>query len=180
MLTFEVESHNKVRWIFKLRYLWIWIGLLVGLVAVILMMAFSPAAPKLRNAVIATAAVIAIGSSAWLIIATPNTVTGYLERLPDSGSVHIERYRLPFVKPRVETLDLDTVESFTLDAMTYERTSGDLYTLARLWAVVGEELVLLSDWTSPNDADGLGQALAKAARKPYNGMDDLAADHGPQ
>lgn len=180
MLTFEVESHNKVSWTFRLKYVWVWLGLLVGLIAVILLMAFSPAAPRLRNTVIIASSIIAMGSAAWLVVATPNSVMGYVERLPDTGEVHIERFWLPFIQPQVETIDLDTVDSFSLDTMTFERTPGDLYTLARLWAVVADDLVLLSDWSTPADVDGLGQALAKAARKPYSGADNPEIDHGSQ
>jgi hypothetical protein len=162
------ESHNRVVWEVRSSLLWMELGLLIGwvLFAALVVMAPSP----LRWTLILGVGAAVLGVGGALALTTPLVDGGELERTPEGGVLYRER-RWLFVGRRLSwEVPLEDVVGFRPETQAFEETGGVTYPQARLWAVCGDGAPLpLTGWLAPPSAYALGEALAKAGRRAYEG-----------
>jgi hypothetical protein len=100
-------------------------------------------------------------------VTTPLVEKGHLERLPEGGDVGWAQV-WPLVGERARsTAALEAIERFEVETELFEDTAPELYRRSRVWAVSDEgERYPLSSWAEASSALALGEALAKAGRRP--------------
>ena len=161
------ESHNRVAWLSRTPMLWIEVGLLVGAVSAGAVLLFSPSPVRWQvlGAVIFVLLVLAV----LLAVTTAPQDRGYLERLPEGGTLFRARV-WPLVGDRpVVQVDLDSVTGFEIETQVFEESAEESYPQSRLWAqTAGEGRYCLTNWAETASVITLGVALAKAGRLSFD------------
>ncbi|HDQ34796.1 MAG TPA: hypothetical protein ENN14_00595 [Chloroflexi bacterium] len=159
------EVHNRVVWQVRTPLVRIELTLLaIWLIAILLLIASGSA---IRWAlVIAVTVACAVGALA-LALRIRSGEVGLLERTPEGGVVRRERRWLLRRTPLVWEIPMDEVISFAVEPQLFEETSGQTYTLARLWVLHADGQALrLVDWLNTRAVLELGSALSRAGRRP--------------
>ncbi len=166
-LLITAESHNEVSWEVQTSTVWIEVGLLVGWAVCVAVIALMPSAD--RWAVIAGLSVIILGIALTLALTAPLAEYGHLIRLPDSGDMYrAQRWLLRGERVAWET-PLEPVTGFFMETRAFEETGDQVYTQARLWAVLDDAPpARLTLWGDPQAVESLGLSLAKAGRRTFD------------
>jgi hypothetical protein len=161
------ESHNRVAWQSRTPMLWIEASLLVGAVSAGAVLWFSPSPVRwhVLGAVIFVLLVLAV----LVAVTTAPQDRGYLERLPEGGTL-IRARVWPFVGDRsVVQAELDSITGFEVETQVFEESADESYPQSRLWAeTAGEDRYCLTDWAETASVRSLGVALAKAGRLSFD------------
>ncbi len=158
------EVHNRVAWIVRAPFSRVAVGLLIGAVVASVPLLFTA-----RWVLLGLIWGGCLAAALYLALSEPVQEFGLMERTPEGGVLRLEQQWLLGREPVVMEVPLDEVAGFTVEPHTFEHTGGQLYTLARLWAInTARETLPLVRWTRPQAAQTLGESLARAARRPLH------------
>ncbi len=160
------EAHNRVDWAARTPLVKILVGLVAGWgVLTVLVL---PAPGPRTYLVGGIAAGVILFFALFLALTTPLSERGHLERTPEGGEMYrLKRWLLGGKRMTWYAL-LEDVSGFQMEWQTFEETSADTYTLARLWVVLTDgSTALLTDWAEVDHVRGLGESLAKAGRRVF-------------
>jgi hypothetical protein len=160
------ESHNRVAWQSRTPMLWIEASLLVGAIVVGAVLLFSPS--PLRWQVLGAVLFVLVVIGVVVAMTTAPQDNGYLERLPEGGTLFRAKvWPLVGERPVVAT-NLEGITGFEIETEVFEESAADCYKLSRLWAIpVGEDRYCLTNWAETGSVRELGAALAKAGRLSF-------------
>jgi len=160
------EAHNRVDWAVRTPLVKILIGLIAGwgVLAVLVL----PGSGPRTYLVGGIAGGVVLLFALFMMLTTPLSERGHLERTPDGGEVYrLKRWLLGGKRMTWHAL-LEDVSGFQMEWQTFAETASDTYTLARLWAVLTDgSTALLTDWAEVEHIRGLGESLAKAGRRVF-------------
>lgn len=160
------EGHNRVDWERHSSVIWIEVGILIGALAFTGLIVTSPS--PMRWYLIGAVAGVLLIIAVLIALTTPLIDAGYLERLPEGGD--LQRWKVWLgVGSRPEfDLPLEDVTGFVMETQLFEDTPRDTYVLSRVWAVLASgERRALTAWIPSETAEHLGEALARAGRRPF-------------
>ena len=167
------EAHNEVVWEVKRPVLGLELGLLAGLALFDVGVAFGFA--PLRWWMIGGVSALAVAICLLLIWQMPRVTGGHLVRTPTGGTLSRSRRRLVGKSRVMWEAPLDHVVGFRMEGRTFEETSGVTYDMTRLWVLLSDEAEddarLLTGWGGFKQVKGLGEALGKAGRRPFEPLE---------
>jgi hypothetical protein len=159
-------SHNRVDWIVRTRFLWIEVGLVIGVFIAASLLASTPS--LIRWHVISVLIAVSTLMAGILAATTPVNERGSLERLPDGGELVLTKFWIPIGPHKSLEIPVDDIAAFKYESSVFQDSQVDKYPMSRLLILrkVGKPL-RLTGWLEPEAVLELGDALSKACRCDY-------------
>jgi hypothetical protein len=158
------ESHSQATWRSSRSLPQVFVGLLLAMLFLIVLVAFSPSAYRWQ--VVGAVGALGVASALVLVLAVPVADVGSIERQPDRGEIRCAKVWLFRGTREALALDLEDVETFSLETRRFEDGPTDSYELGRLSAVghAGDR-VPLTAWVEVSTVSALGEVLVKVGRR---------------